>query len=67
MKDSSALALSLSAVLFALFFVSVAIGAAQRGALLGPVAEALLLFVSVLCFAVGVLKREADARIDQNK
>lgn len=62
MGDRSAIALAASAVLFILFFASVAQGAATRAPMLGNVAEALLLAASVLCFVVGVLTREAQAR-----
>lgn len=61
MKAPGAIPLALSALLFCAFFASVAYGAATRAPLLGPVQEALLLLLSVLCFVVGALVREAGA------
>ena len=51
-----------SAVLFAAFFANVAYGAVTRVALLGNVAEFLLLVVSALLFVVSILAFEAAER-----
>ena len=48
-----------SLVLFAIFSVNVVLGAFDATPFLGDVGEMLLLFATSLCFAVGVLRREA--------
>ena len=44
------------------FFGNVALGAAGLGAVLGDVAEMLMLFAAAVLFVIGVLAREAAAR-----
>lgn len=53
------MALLLSAVLFGLFALNVALGAAGRGSFFGDVAEMLVLFAASIAFVVAVIRREA--------
>ncbi|UWQ16475.1 hypothetical protein [Jannaschia sp. M317] len=49
-----------SFIVFALFFLNVALGAFANNAFLGDVGEMLVLFVASLLFVVAILKKEAD-------
>lgn len=49
-----------SFIVFALFFLNVALGAFANNAFLRDVGEMLVLFVASLLFVVAILKKEAD-------
>ncbi|WP_299982373.1 hypothetical protein [uncultured Ruegeria sp.] len=49
-----------SAVVFAVFFANVALGAFGGGGLLGDVGEMLVLFAASILFVMAILKQEAD-------
>lgn len=51
-----------SLIVFALFFLNVALGAFADSAFLGDVGEMLVLSVSTVLFVVAILKREADQK-----
>lgn len=51
-------ALWLAALVFIVFLSNVALGAAEMGIFLNDVGEALVLFLAVLCFVVGILRAE---------
>ena len=51
-----------SAVVFAVFFTNVALGAFADSAFLGDVGEMLVLFLASLLFVVAILKKEADRK-----
>jgi hypothetical protein len=51
-----------SAVVFAVFFTNVALGAFADSAFLGIVGEMLVLFLASLLFVVAILKKEADRK-----
>ena len=56
------IALVVSALLFALFFANVLVGAMRWGEVLGNVAQLILLLLSSIGFVIGVLAREAEQR-----
>ena len=49
-----------SFIVFAVFFLNVALGAFADGAFLGDVGEMLVLSVASALFVVAILKKEAD-------
>ncbi|MEM7547612.1 MAG: hypothetical protein AAF367_18965 [Pseudomonadota bacterium] len=49
-----------SLILFAVFFLNVALGAFADNAFLGDVGEMLVLFFASAVFVVAILKKEAD-------
>ncbi|NOD33495.1 MULTISPECIES: hypothetical protein [unclassified Ruegeria] len=49
-----------SAVVFAIYFANVALGAYANSAFLGDVGEMLVLFAASILFVVAILKKEAD-------
>ncbi|MES9935403.1 MAG: hypothetical protein ABW153_03110 [Sedimenticola sp.] len=57
-----------SAIVFALYFANVSLGAFTDSAVLGDVGEMLVLFVAAVLFVVAILKKEAerDARSGKN-
>ena len=54
--------LAASAIVFALYFANVALGAFGGNAILGDVGEMLVLFVASILFVVAILKAEADRK-----
>ncbi|MCR9115011.1 MAG: hypothetical protein NXH84_17155 [Rhodobacteraceae bacterium] len=54
------MALGLSLILFIIFTVNVAYGAATGAPVLGDVGEMLVLFAAAAAFVVAILKKEAD-------
>lgn len=52
--------LAISAIVFAVYFANVLLGAFASNAFLGDVGEMLVLFVATIFFVVAILKREAD-------
>lgn len=52
--------LAASAVVFAIYFANVVLGAFANSAFLGDVGEMLVLFTAAILFVVAILKREAD-------
>ena len=54
-----------SAAVFAVFFGNVALGAFAGRAVLGDVAEMLVLFAASILFVAAILKREADEKKNQ--
>jgi len=54
------LTLIASAIVFALYFANVAIGAFTGSAVLGDVGEMLVLFVATIIFVVAILKKESE-------
>ncbi|NNF23496.1 MAG: hypothetical protein HKN63_01635 [Rhodobacteraceae bacterium] len=56
-----------TAVLFAIFFLNVFLGATGQGTYLSEVQEMLLLSVSMLFFVAAILKREAAAKKSNDK
>ena len=57
-----------SAIVFALYFANVTLGAFTGSAMLGDVGEMLVLFVATILFVVAILKKEAerDAKSGKN-
>ena len=51
-----------SLIVFVLFFANVALGAFANAAILGDVAEMLVLFVATILFVVAILRKEADRK-----
>ena len=51
-----------SVIVFALFFLNVALGAFADSAFLGDVGEMLVLSAASVLFVVAILKREADQK-----
>ncbi|MBD3662349.1 hypothetical protein [Sulfitobacter aestuariivivens] len=49
-----------SFIVFAVFFLNVALGAFANSAFLGDVGEMLVLFLASVLFVVAILKKEAD-------
>lgn len=49
-----------SAIVFALYFTNVALGAFTGSTVLGDVGEMLVLFVATILFVVAILKKEAE-------
>ena len=49
-----------SLIVFAVFFVNVALGAFANAAVLGDVGEMLVLFAAAILFVIAILKKEAD-------
>ncbi|WP_109312496.1 hypothetical protein [Ruegeria sp. AU67] len=58
--------LATSALVFAIYFANVALGAFANSAFLGDVGEMLVLFAASILFVVAILKKEAarDAKSD---
>ncbi|SHF07114.1 hypothetical protein SAMN05444279_11635 [Ruegeria intermedia] len=52
--------LAASAIVFAVYFANVALGAFAGRAFLGDVGEMLVLFAASILFVVAILKKEAD-------
>lgn len=52
--------LAASAIVFAVYFANVALGAFARASFLGDVGEMLVLFAAAILFVVAILKKEAD-------
>jgi hypothetical protein len=52
--------LIISFIVFAVFFLNVALGAFADSAFLGDVGEMLVLFCASVLFVVAILKKEAD-------
>ena len=48
-----------SAIVFALYFANVALGALTGSAVLGDVGEMLVLFAATILFVLAILKKEA--------
>lgn len=59
--------LLLALVLFAVFFLNVALGSFGLAPFLGDVGEMVLLFAVSLAFVAGILKREAAAKNDTSE
>jgi hypothetical protein len=57
--------LAASVIVFAVYFVNVALGAFAGAAFLGDVGEMLVLFGATVLFVVAILQKEAD-RKDKN-
>lgn len=55
-----------SAIVFAVFFTNVALGAFADSAFLGDIGEMLVLFVASLLFVVAILKKEADRKANND-
>lgn len=51
-----------SLIVFAAFFANVALGAFANAAILGDVAEMLVLFAATVLFVVAILQKEADRK-----
>lgn len=56
-----------SFIVFAVFFVNVALGAFVDGSFLGDVGEMLVLSVASVLFVVAILKKEAARKGDDSK
>ena len=54
--------LAASAIVFAIYFSNVAMGAFASSAFLGDVGEMLVLFAASILFVVAILQKEADAK-----
>jgi len=52
--------LIISAIVFALYFANVALGALTGSAVLGDVGEMLVLFTATILFVVAILDKEAE-------
>ncbi|MEM7189201.1 MAG: hypothetical protein AAF439_06290 [Pseudomonadota bacterium] len=52
--------LAASVIVFAIYFLNVAMGAFASAAFLGDVGEMLVLFVASILFVVAILQKEAD-------
>ena len=61
-REDLTLSLAASLILFSIFFVNVALGAASSTPFLGDVGEMLVLFAASAMFVVAILKKEADRR-----
>jgi hypothetical protein len=59
MNRTGSLSLAAAAILFAVYFANVALGAFARAAFLSEIHEMLMLSASVLAFVHGILRREA--------
>ena len=55
-----------SFVVFAIFFLNVALGAFADSAFLGDVGEMLVLFFATVLFVVAILKKEADRKTNDD-
>lgn len=55
--------LAASAVVFAVFFANVVLGAFAGTAFLSDVGEMLVLFAATILFVAAILKREADRKV----
>ena len=56
------MALAIAAVLFAVFFIDVVLGAVSGAPFLSDIQGMLVLFAASIAFVVAILKREADAK-----
>jgi len=54
--------LTASALVFAIYFANVALGAFAGSTFLGDVGEMLVLFTASILFVVAILKKEADRK-----
>ena len=54
--------LAASAIVFAIYFANVALGAFAGSAFLGDVGEMMVLFAASILFVVAILKAEADRK-----
>lgn len=54
------MALAASVIVFAIYFLNVALGAFASAAFLGDVGEMLVLFAASILFVVAILKKESD-------
>jgi hypothetical protein len=52
--------LAAAVIVFALYFLNVALGAFMGGAVLGDTGEMLVLLAATILFVVAILKKEAD-------
>ena len=59
--------LLMALVLFAIFFLNVALGSFGSSPFLGDVGEMVLLFAVSLAFVAGILKREEAAKNDKSE
>ena len=57
--------LALAAALFALFAINVGMGSFADSSFLGEVGEMLVLFAASIAFVMAILKKEADAKANQ--
>jgi hypothetical protein len=62
MKGGERLALGIAVILFGIYFVNVALGAARIGVILNDVGEMLVLFSASIFFVIAVLGLERKAR-----
>ncbi len=60
------MALAIAAVLFAVFFFDVLIGALAGASMLNDVQEMLVLFASTIAFVVVILTRESQSKDTSN-
>ena len=60
------MALAIAAVLFAVFFFDVLIGALAGASMLNDVQEMLVLFASTIAFVVVILMRESQSKDTSN-
>lgn len=56
-----------AAILLAAFVGNVILGATSNSAILGNVGEMLLLLTAAILFVIGILKKEADAKVEALK
>jgi len=56
-----------SAIVFALYFANVTLGAFADSAVLGDVGEMLVLFAATILFVVAILKEEAERNSKSGK
>lgn len=56
-----------AAILLAAFTGNVVLGASSNSAILGNVGEMLLLLSASILFVIGILKKEADAKVEATK
>ena len=62
MKRNGSVSLAVAAVLFAVFFANVAVGAFAQAPFISEIVEMLTLSAAVLAFVFGILRREASDR-----
>lgn len=56
-----------SAIVFAVYFANVSLGAFTGNAVLGDVGEMIVLFAAVIIFVVAINKKEADRDLKSGK
>jgi uncharacterized membrane protein len=54
-----------SAIVFALYFANVSLGAFSGSAVLGDVGEMIVLFIATILFVVAILKKEKEKKQEQ--